>query len=150
MLRELGGRTRAGLCISLAVWCGLGVGCHGGNKAEGETLESRVRAYWSAKVAGDDLRAYEFEDLAVTGKMSRNQYVRGRSPMLRYHDYEIKSVEQQGEEAKVKVAVRYEFRYPTFPPLVSSMVLTDTWTLHDGVWYRHFKDDGPASAKRMG
>jgi len=136
--------------MSLALCLVLGVGCHGGKKTEGETLESRVRAYWSAKVAGDNLRAYEFEDLAVTGRMSRNQYVRGRSPMLRYQDYEIKSVEQQGEEAKVKVAVRYEFRYPTFPPLVSSMVLTDTWRLREGVWYRQFKDDGPASRKRMG
>lgn len=150
MLRELGGRTRAGFYVSLVACCALGVGCQWGKKAEGENLESRVRAYWGAKVAGDDVRAYEFEDLAVTGKMSRNQYVRGRSPMLRYQDYEIKSIEKEGKEAKVKVTVRYEFRYPTFPPMASSMVLTDTWQLHDGVWYRHFEHHGPGGRKRLG
>jgi hypothetical protein len=111
-------------------------------KKAGETtpLEERVKAFWDARVAGDDLKAYNYEIFAKNGEMSASQYVRARTPTLRYKSYQIKKIEVQGDQATITMDLYYQLIIPTRSELPLSMERTEKWLrLEDGQWYREIK-----------
>jgi hypothetical protein len=98
-------------------------------------LEDRVRQFWDAKVAGDWEKAYSFEAASKTGGMGLGQYLRMRTPMLKYVGYEIVSMEEKGDRAGVEVAISYTVRYPLSRDISSSLRAHEAWLKVDGIWY---------------
>jgi hypothetical protein len=100
-----------------------------------------VEAFWDARIAGDDLKAYNYEAYAKNGKMSATDYVRARSPTLKYKSYEIKNVEEQGDRATITMDLYYQLIVPARADLALSMLRKEEWVrLDDGQWYREVKN----------
>jgi hypothetical protein len=108
---------------------------------EAASLEERVRAFWDARIAGDDLNAYRYEAYAKTGKMTSEQYVRARNPALRYKAYEMKKIEENGDNATVAIDLQYHLILPARGDLDLSMQVREQWVrLDDGQWYRQLQE----------
>ncbi|MGH8009437.1 MAG: hypothetical protein ACREQ3_20800 [Candidatus Binatia bacterium] len=116
----------------------LAGGCSSERATSGaESLQQRVRSFWDARIAGDDLKAYNYEDHAKTGSMTATQYVRARSPVLQYKTYEVKGIEEQGDEATVSIDLRYRLLLPMMKgDFDLPMTLKEHWVRLDGQWYR--------------
>jgi hypothetical protein len=68
--------------------------------------------------------------------MTLQQYLQARNPTLKYTAYEVKKVEEKGDEATVTVDVKYHLVIPTRADLNLSMEMADPWVRLDGQWYR--------------
>jgi len=101
-----------------------------------ESLEERVKGFWDARVAGDDAKAYHYEAYSKTNTMTLQNYLQARNPALKYNGYEVKKVEEKGDEATVIVDVTYHLVVPARADLDLSMALTEPWVRLDGQWYR--------------
>lgn len=122
--------------------------CHRGQSGTSNALEDRVKEFWERRIAGEDLKAYAYEAYAKTGSMSAEQYVRARSPSLKYKAYKIKEVEQNGDQATVKVDVAYHLIMPARGELDLGQEMTERWVRLDGQWYRQeSKQDEKPSAQ---
>ncbi|HEV8713597.1 MAG TPA: hypothetical protein VGX03_12315 [Candidatus Binatia bacterium] len=106
---------------------------------QAQSLEERVRGFWEARIAGDDLKAYSYEAYSQTGKMTPTQYVRARSPVFRYRTYTVKGIEEQGDEATVTIDLRYSLALPTKKDVNLAMDLQERWVRLDGQWYRQLE-----------
>lgn len=112
-------------------------GCNSTSRNGGEnSLESRVKTFWETRIAGEDIKAYEFEEYSKKGSMSLEQYIRARNPALHYKTYKIKGVEESGDNAIVKLDVGYNLSLPTRGQFDMTMEITDRWVRLDGQWYR--------------
>jgi len=105
-----------------------------------ESLEERVKGFWDARVADDDARAYNYEAYFKTKKMTLQQYLQARNPALKYNGYEVKTVEEKGDEATVIVDVKYHLVIPTRAALDLSMAVTEPWVRLEGQWYRQLPE----------
>jgi len=103
---------------------------------EAEPLEARVRGFWEARTAGDDLKAYSYEAYSKKGKMTAEQYIRVRNPALKYKAYEVKKTVENGDEATATVDVQYSLVVPVGAELNLSMVMEEHWVRLEGQWYR--------------
>lgn len=103
---------------------------------EAEPLEARVRGFWEARTAGDDLKAYSYEAYSKTGKMKPEDYLRARNPTLKYKAYEMKNAVENGDEATVTVDVAYNLIMPAQANLDLSMTTKERWVRLEGQWYR--------------
>ena len=112
-------------------------------------LEQRVRAFWEARVQGDDLAAYQYEIYTHTGKMTATQYIKRRSPLLKYTEYAIEEIQEQEKEAQVRVDVKYQLTFPGITELSLDSEVKERWTrLDDGQWYRNnWKDKLPRPSR---
>ncbi len=106
-------------------------------------LESRVRAFWDAKVSGDLVKAYALEAASQTQSVDLGSYLRKRTPALKYLDYKIESIKEDGDEAQVKVAISYSVTYPKAAGLRGSSRSNEKWRKLNGAWFRETKT-GPA------
>jgi hypothetical protein len=108
-------------------------------KSPEEKLLTRAEAFWTARVAGDLITCYKFEDVSKTGEQPASAYVRHGG--LIYKSAEVKEVNIEGEEAKVTVKLSY-----IVPGLGSrepfSMDAVDKWRLIEGEWYHHSSKKG--------
>ena len=101
-------------------------------------IKQRATAFWEARIQGDDLTAYQYETYAHTGEMTVTQYIQARSPMLKYKAYTIDNIQEQENEASIKVNLQYQFAFPTMGDIPLAMVLNEHWVrLDDGQWYRN-------------
>ena len=101
-------------------------------------LEQRATAFWKARIQDDDLAAYQYETYAHSGEMTATQYVRALSPLLKYTDYTIEAIQEQKNEALVKVRVQYQLTIPTMLEVPMAMAMNERWVrLDDGQWYRN-------------
>ena len=107
--------------------------------ASSGVLESRVRQFWDAKVAGDLAKAYSLEAASRTGAIDLGGYVRKRSAAIRYQRYDIKSIAERDDAADVEVEIAYQLRYPQAGELSSGSRTTERWLKLDGEWYRETK-----------
>jgi hypothetical protein len=102
-----------------------------------ERLLSRAETFWAARVAGDLITCYKFEEVSKTGKQPASAYVRSHGSLV-YKSAEIAETDVNGEEGIVKVKLSY-----IIPALGSSnafnMKAVDSWKLIDGEWYHHFE-----------
>lgn len=132
----------------LSVLLSLG-SCQSQQQARGpEPLERRVRGFWEARIAGDDLTAYTYEAYSKTGRMTSTQYVQSRNPTLKYTAYEVKKIDERGDEATVIVDVRYRLIIPARADLGLSMDVEEQWVrFEDGQWYRQLQ--GSAQSRTL-
>jgi len=119
------------LLISLFVF-----GACSSGRGGAETLEERVKGFWQARVAGNDLQAYNYEAYAKTGKMTVQQYIQARSPAFKYVTYEVKKIEAKGDEATVTVACTYHVVIPARVDIDLPTTIDERWVRIDGQWYR--------------
>ena len=117
--------------------------CQPGDVAQqAQPLEQRVRAFWEARIQDDDLAAYQYEAYAHTGKMTQTQYVRRRSPLMKYTEYSISDIQEHENEAQVKVVIKYQLTVPGMTELSLDSVVKDRWVrLDNGQWYRNNEKD---------
>ena len=140
----LGHKTRmsihkAAIAVCLIVFVVVLSSCAGLQiKSPEERLLSRAETFWAARVAGDLITCYKFEEVSKTGKQPASAYVRGHGGLV-YKSAEITETEVNGEEATVKVKLSY-----IIPALGSSnafnMEAVDRWKLIDGEWYHYQKN----------
>jgi hypothetical protein len=110
------------------------------------SLKERVRGFWEARIAGDDLKAYAYEAYSKTGKMTQTQYVRARSAVFQYKSYEVKGIEEKGDEATVTIDLQYSLVLPAKSDLNLSMSFPERWIRLDGQWYRQLEQPKTDSA----
>src|SRR5712691_1668825 len=123
--------------------------CSSGKRGgEVESLEERVKGFWEARIAGDDLKAYSYEAHSKTGKMTVQNYLRARNPALKYKAYEVKGTVENGDEATVTVGVQYNLVIPARADLNLSMTINEQWVRIDGQWYRQLEQ--PDARKTSG
>src|SRR5262245_20417226 len=108
-------------------------------RGQAESLEERVKEFWEARIAGDDIKAYTFEAYSKNGQMTANQYVRSRSPVFQYKSYKVKGIEEKGDEATVIIDLRYNLALPTRRDVDLAMDLQERWVRLDGQWYRQLE-----------
>ena len=105
---------------------------------QAQPLEQRVTAFWEARIQDNDLAAYQYEASAYTGKMTPTQYVRGRSPLMKYTEYSINKIQEQENEAQVRVVIKYDLTVPGMTTLSLDSVVKERWVrLDNGQWYRN-------------
>jgi hypothetical protein len=95
-----------------------------------------VKEFWEKRVAGVDMKAYEYEEYAKTGSMSVEEYIRARNPTLRYKAYSIKGIEKNDDGAIVKLDVAYHLSLPARGQLDLEQEIVEQWIRLDGQWYR--------------
>jgi len=106
---------------------------------EAGRLEERVKEFWEARIAGNDLKAYNYEAYSKTGKMTLQKYLRARSPLLKYKTYEVKKAVENGDEALVTVDFIYHLIVPARADLDLSTIIDERWVRIDGQWYRELE-----------
>lgn len=111
--------------------------CRSESTKESENpLESRVKEFWEKRVAGVDMKAYEYEEYSKTGSMSVEQYIRSRNPALQYRAFSIKEIEKNDDGALVKLDVAYHLSFPARGQLDLEQEVKEQWIRLDGQWYR--------------
>lgn len=100
--------------------------------AGAEALRERAEAFWAARVAGDVIKAYEYEKVKATGQVTLANYARKGG--LVYRKAEVRGVELgQGDVATVKVYI--EYLLPGMGQHLIKGVIDDRWERIDGRWY---------------
>ena len=107
-------------------------------------LRKRVKAYWEGMIKKDLKTTYKIHDPFYRARIPFDYYAAHRGPMV-YHSYSIESVRMEGNEAFVKIKVRYEVpkitilgKDTSIP--VKEVVAEDTYLFIDGTWHRKFVD----------
>ena len=114
-------------------------------------LAERVRAFWDARLQGDEVSAYQYITYAHTGGLTVTQYVQARSPALQYMAYTIDTIQEQENDAQVTVNVQYQLSVPGMVDLPLAMAIQERWVrLDDSQWYREVKPkkSGTAASRR--
>ena len=105
-------------------------------------LAERVKAFWEARLQGDEVSAYQYITYARTGEMTVTQFVQARSPTLKYMAYTIDTIQEQENEAQVTVNVQYQLTFPGMVDLPMAMPIKEHWVrLDDRQWYRNMKPE---------
>lgn len=107
-------------------------------------LEARVQALWSARVAGDYEPTYDMFDFAFKAARPKSNYLESVG-VITYHGFQTEGVDIQGNEAKVKMKIKYEMK-PTMLPtgrevkvLPVEVEVTNTWVWVGDDWYLKFE-----------
>jgi hypothetical protein len=110
--------------------------CRQSPSEKSNALGDRVREFWERRIAGEDVKAYEYEEYSKTGSMTVSQYVQSRNPALRYKAYKIKEIAENGDEATVRVDTAYHLSMPARGQFDLATEVTEQWVRLDGQWYR--------------
>ena len=129
---------KAAMILCLVVFPAVLSSCAGlQTKSPEDRLLPRAREFWAARVAGDSITCYKFEEVSKTGKQPASVYVRRHGGLI-YKSAEVTGTDINGEDATVKVKLSY-----IIPALGSrsafNMEAIDRWKLIDGEWYHHSK-----------
>ena len=107
-------------------------------------LAERVKAFWEARLQGDEVSAYQYITYARTGELTVTQFVQARSPTLKYMAYTIDNIQEQENRAEVTVKLQYRMDIPGMVDLPMAMAIKEQWVrLDDGQWYREIKPKKP-------
>jgi hypothetical protein len=107
-------------------------------------LRERVNAYWKGMVKKDNKATYSIHDPFYRARVPYDSYMAHRGLIL-YRSYNIEDVKIRGNEAIVKVKVKYEvpkliiLGKETSVPL-TEMITEDVYLFIDGTWHRKFVD----------
>ena len=162
-MRSVLGTRKAGRCqprgrgAEWAVVLVAGIVCLGVAQTEPPApqtvpLAERVKAFWDARLQGDEVSAYQYITYAQTGEMTATQFVQARSPTLKYMAYTIDNIQEQENQAQVTVKVEYRLDVPGMVDLPMAMPIKGHWVrLEDSQWYRNMKPEKSGkSADRKG
>ena len=107
-------------------------------------VRERVTAFWTAMIANDYPKAYEFYDPFYRASIKSLEF-QLRMGKVKYEKFEIGKIQIDGTVANVEVKVTAmvpEFRVPSTGEMVSrpakEITLNDKWLWVDDGWYREF------------
>lgn len=107
-----------------------------------DALRERAAAFWAARVAGDPVTAYEYEDLKITKAMPLQTYATRGGLIYRRANLVGSDCPAGKEECLVQVEV--DFVIPQLNPnQVQTQKFDDPWVLIQGQWYHAFKKRTP-------
>lgn len=117
----------------LILGAALLLGCSGGAQ-ETEAVRVRAQTYWDARVDGDWVTAYEYEEISTRPDAMLQQYMANQGS-LRYKSVTVKDVAlTSAERANVKVEMLYFFPMRGATEPVQAEVDT-VWVKQGGEWY---------------
>lgn len=98
-------------------------------------LKERASGYWDARMRGDLVAQYAFQEPQFREDVTLTAFMQGRGA-TKILAFEIKEVRVQGDEGLVQLKVNYRVNYPGLthlPPIDKD--LEQRWVQIDGEWY---------------
>lgn len=107
-----------------------------------ELLRERVQQFWTAFVKGDYEKIYFLHDPFFQAKTNKFSFM-GTLGRIKYHTFEIKDINLQGNVAKVTMMVVYslppmKLRTKEFSQPETSTEFEETWLFIYDNWYKEF------------
>lgn len=109
------------------------------------TLESRVQAFWQARLVGDPVTSYGFEEVNATKELTLQQYVRKQGNII-YKQAKLLNIEIAGKDEAI-ARLMIEAVIPGLPSSLKSE-LKDYWVYIDGQWYHRVKNHRPGTKQQ--
>ena len=107
-----------------------------------ESLEARIRAYWDAKISGDAVLAYDYEEVKAKGLAPLSRYVRGTGN-LNYQNVDVLNIQVISPE-KATALLKMQILVPGMREPLSTTV-KDHWVQIDGEWYHSIRKSSLSS-----
>ncbi len=136
-IRRCTGITMAFCILSLVLVSACMATASGKETAiDSDALQARAENFWKARVAGDLVACYPYEEDAKLKKVSLTDYVQSKGNLI-YKSFKILGITKKGpEKAIVKVEIGYVL--PAFGTShVLKAVSNEEWVKIDGDWYHH-------------
>lgn len=112
-----------------------------GRGASEAALLERATAFWSARVAGDYVTAYNYAIASTLPDASLQRYLGGQGGM-KFERAEVLGIERiEADGAVVKVQLAYRVPMLTMRKPIEA-ALQDSWRLIDGQWYHAPRPSG--------
>lgn len=103
-------------------------------------VRERAQAYWDARVVGDHIRAFGFEEYSTSPNASLQNYLKG-SGAITYLSAEVQEVQlKDADRARVRVRMSYRAPVPGLKRPLEGETWTD-WVRIDGAWYSTRRSD---------
>jgi len=103
--------------------------------SETEILRRRVTEYWALKVKRDFDKTYEFEVPSFREKVGMVDYITKQGQAIRFTGAEVRDVDMDGDRARVKVFVRFDYHIPQINIKSSGDYVGEKWIKLNGEWY---------------
>ncbi len=140
MLFGSGLSRRAGAFGGFLLWLALSITSMASAAANMDDLRERVEARWTALIAGDFDRVYEFETPAYRKIYTAQQFRANFGQGLRWKRIKVVQIDlNQPEVAKVAVEVEYGFYVAGRGMMDDKVVDTETWLRLDGQWWHQLQ-----------
>ncbi len=140
MLFGAGLSLRAGAFGGFLLWLALSITSMASAAANMDDLRERVEARWTALIAGDFDRVYEFETPAYRKIYTAQQFRANFGQGLRWKRIKVVQIDlNQPEVAKVAVEVEYGFYVAGRGMMDDKVVDTETWLRLDGQWWHQLQ-----------
>ena len=140
MLFGSGLSRRAGAFGGFLLWMALSITSMAGAEESKDDLRERVEARWTALIAGDFDRVYEFETPAYRKIYTAQQFRANFGQGLRWKRIKVIQIDlNQPEVAKVAVEVEYGFYVAGRGMMDDKVVDTETWLRLDGQWWHQLQ-----------
>lgn len=111
-----------------------------GATPEMESLRSRVEARWTALIAGDFDKAYEFETPAYRALYTAKQYRSRYGGGLRWRQAKIAKADPKSPEVViVTLEIDYSFQVSGQGMMDYKGPVTETWLWLDGQWWHQLQ-----------
>lgn len=106
----------------------------------GDGLRTRAEARWTALVAGDFDKAYEFETPAYRALYNARQYRTKYGSGLRWQGARVVKLEPKSPEvATVTIEVDYSFHVSGQGMMDNKGLVTETWLWVEGQWWHQLQ-----------
>lgn len=118
------------LCLSASLLPATGVATE---VDSGEGLATRVQAFWKARVAGDLVTMYRYEEASTSGKITLQDYVRKKGNMD-YLSAKVLDIEPSNDPLTAWARVDIEAKIQGLPGTYKR-IFRDRWVKLDDGWY---------------
>lgn len=112
-------------------------GCAGvPTTGDADSLRQRAQAYWKARVAGDPIAAWDYEEDKARGTITLQVYTKRNGP---YFTKALVANVVVLPEGKGNVILDTAFAVPGISThALFEEQITDNWIFMDGQWYHHY------------
>lgn len=126
--------TRRAALLSTILIAATFAGCAGFSPApDTDSLRQRAQAYWKARVAGDPIEAWVYEELRARHSINLKQYASGTAPLFLKAEVTGVSIEKDGQ-GKVVVDTEYMIAGLSVKKPIKRQ-FEEPWVWIDGAWY---------------
>ena len=127
--------------LALSIAAALSTLVQSAPEAAAESLQTRLEAYWRARVQHNMPLALQYEHPAQRKQLGQKISLARMNSNVRIKEFTI--VDPQAlrldpavQEARVALTLKYEYRMPFGSgPMLTSTAVKDSWRKERGVWY---------------
>ena len=111
------------------------------SKTDEHSLQSRVEAYWQARVQNDMPRALQYEHPAYQKRLGESISLARLRSGVRIKEFSLVDpqalqLDPAAREAEVALTLKYEYTIPFGGgPMLTATSVQDPWRKIEGVWY---------------